>query len=166
MLLDEVHLVRLIKGSNGPDSIVYEGDQVRKSIPEEAADAYRDVYAGTAELLQRYDLQTRHASRLLIPDRTDAQKRQDLRYIIPLGPHRRRAPHHDTDCLWITPLLFKVTLQQIVGKPLPNLPREPGRQRLRVDRVEVAPRGQHVNQAARRRPGWPRRDVPARKTPQ
>src|SRR3712207_8498015 len=109
-----------------------------------------------------YTLSLHHA----LPIWACPEERQNLRYVVPLGSHRRRAPDHDPDGLRIPLLFFEVAPQKVVRKPLPNLPRERARQRLRVNRVEVAPRGQHVGEPPRRRPRRPRWHVPTRKPSQ
>ena len=65
-----------------------------------------------------------------------------------------------------SPVSLPVAVADGVGQRPADVPRRPGRQRLRVDRVEVPPRRQHVRHAPGRRPRRPRRHVPPVQRPQ
>ena len=101
VLLDEVHVVGLVEGGDRGKGVVEEGDQIRKSVPEEAADPDGDVDPRPAELLERDHLEARHPPRLLVPDGSDAEQGEYLGDVVALRPHGRRAPDHDADALRI-----------------------------------------------------------------
>ena len=132
---------------------------MREGVAEEAADAQRHVDAGPAELGQRHDLEAGDALGLLVPRRAHAEQGEGLGDVVAVGAHRRRAPQHEADGPGMGAGLGEVALDEAVGQGRADLPRQPGRDRLGVDGVEVAAGRQHVGGAAARRPARPGRDV-------
>ena len=79
------------------DGVVEHGHHVREGVPEEAADAHRDVDPRPAQLGERDRLQAGDPAGRLVPDRADAEQRQHLGDVVAGGPHRRGAPHRQPD---------------------------------------------------------------------
>ena len=105
-------------------------------------------------------LETGHPPRGVVPHRPDAEQCEHLGDVVARRPHRRGAPHRQPDRrAGTSPVSAQVALDQRLGHRLPGLPGQPGRDRPRVDRVEVAAGRQHVDQPAQRRA---RRARPAR----
>ena len=87
----------------------------------------------------------------------DAEERERLGHVVALRPHRRRAPDHEPDGLGHRAVLGDVTGDELVGEAASDVPRQWRRQRLRVDRIEVAARRQDVRHAAGSARRWARR---------
>ncbi len=60
---------------------------MRKCVAEESADAQRHVHAGSAEMLERDNLNPFKAARLRVPGRLDAQQSKRLSDIVAVGAH-------------------------------------------------------------------------------
>ena len=116
---------------------------------------------GRPSSLGGHDLEAGDPPRRLVPARPAADQRQDLGQVVALGAHRRGAPHGEPDAARVGPGVGQVPGQQRVGQRGADLPGAAGRDRLRVDGVEVAPGRQHVDQPAGRRAGRPGRHVAA-----
>ena len=130
-----------------------------EGVAEEAADAQRHIDARPAELGQRHDLEAGDALGLLVPRGAHAEQGEGLGDVVAVGAHRRRAPQHEAHRPGMGAGLGEVALDDAVGQRRADLPRQPGRDRLRVDGVEVAAGRQHVGGAAARRAARPGRDV-------
>ncbi len=106
--------------------------------------------------------QAGHPPRRVVPDR--ARPPSSASASAMSSPEVRMAlvPHSDspTDS-GHSPVSARWRCQQRVGQRLAGLPRQPARDRLGVDRVEVAAGRQHVDQAAQRRAGRAGRDEAA-----
>ena len=137
---DEVLLVRLVEVGDQPYGVVEHGHHVREGVAEEAGDPYGDVDPRSLQLGQRDDLEVDHAARHLVPHRQHAQQGEDLGDVVAGGAHGRRAPDRQPDGTGVVAGVGEVAGQQRLGHRLPGLERQPGRDRLRVDGVEVATR--------------------------
>lgn len=147
---DVVAVGGLVQLGHRAHRVVDQAHDVRERVPEEAGDADRDVDARPAQLLQAHHVETGHAARGVVPDRAAAEQREDLGDVVALGAHRGRAPDRQTDGLGVLARVLQVPLHQGVGERLPDLPTQPGRDRLGVDGVEVATGRQDVHQPAGR----------------
>ena len=132
-----------------------------EGVAEEARDAHGDVDARAAELGQRDHLDPGDPCVLRVPDRAHAEQGQDLGHVVALGPHRRRAPGDEPDHAGQLAGVALVALEQRVGQAPADVPGQLGRQRARVDGVEVAPGRQHVDATARGAARRPRGHVAA-----
>ncbi len=139
---------------------------MRERVPEEPGDPDGDVDARAPQLRQSYHLEPGHPARGLVPHRTAAQQRQDLRDVVALGAHRRGAPDREPHGLRVLAGVLEIPGDQRVREGLADLPTEPGGNGLGVDRVEVPAGRQDVDQSACRRTGRARRDVTAVQGPQ
>ena len=74
----EVPLGRLVQRGDLPHRVVQQRDHVRERVPEEPADADRDVDAGSAELGQRDHFQAVDPPGRLVPGGAHAHQRQHL----------------------------------------------------------------------------------------
>ena len=109
-----------------------------------------------------HHLEADHAAGLVVPDRPDAQQREHLGDVVALGAHGAGAPDGEADRrAGSAPVSARWRRDQRVGQRRADVPRVARRDRLRVDRVEVPPGRQHVDQPAGRRPGRAGRDVAA-----
>ena len=106
-------------------------------------------------------VETDDPARHLVPARAHAEERQHLGDVVARRAHRRRAPHRETDRPRPLAGVGAVPGEQVVGEALPGLPGESGRDRLRVDGVEVAAGRQHVDETTQGRPRRTGRDVAA-----
>ena len=111
-------------------------------------------------------LEADDAARRVVPHRPNTQQRKHFGDVVARGAHRRRAPHRQADRPRPVTVVVAVARQQRIGHRATGFPGQPRRHRLRVDGVEVAAGGQHVDQAAQRRTRRSRRDEPAVEGPQ
>ena len=158
---DVVVVVALVEGGDEPERVVEQVDDVRERVAEESRDADRDVDPRVAQLLQRDGVESDDATRHLVPAGPDADQGEDLGDVVAGRPHRRGPPDREAHGARPLPRVGAMPREKAVRHRLPGLPREPRRDRLGVDRVEVAARGQDVDQPAQRGPRRAGRDVAA-----
>ena len=131
---DVVVLVGLVERGDRGDRVVEQPHEVREGVAEEAGDAHGHVDPRPAELGQRD--RPRCRSRAASPDATSAARRaargsrprRRPACASPPCPRRRGRPSRGS-----SPVSRSMALEQRVGEPLADLPRQLGRQRARVD---------------------------------
>ena len=96
-----------------------------------------------------------------MPRRPDTEQREDLGHVVALCAHRGGAPGDEADHPRQRAGLGPLAVEQRVGEPPADLPRQLRGQGARVDAVEVAPGREHVDAPAGRRARRARRDVAA-----
>ena len=137
--------------------VVEQLHDVREGVAEEAGDAQGHVDARAAELLARHELEAGDAAGRLVPDRPHAEQPERLGDVVAGGAHRAGAPDHEPDRDRVLAVVGDVALEQRVAERAGHLPRAARRDRLGVDRVEVAAGRQHADEPAGRRAGRPGR---------
>ncbi len=138
----------LVEGRDGAHRVVEQRDNVGEGIPEEAGDPHDHVHPRPAELGKRYHLEAGDPPGRVVPGRPAAEQRQHFRNVVTLRTHRGRAPDGQSHRGRIAPGVGEVAGEQRVGECAAGLPGQSGRDRLRIDRVEVPPGRQHVDQPA------------------
>ena len=161
MLAREILAGRLVQLHDQPGGLVQECDQVGKGVAEETADAHDDIDPRPAKLLEWDHLDAGDPPAFFLPARPNAQERQHLGYIIPVGPHGARAPDADAHRFRKRSGFGDVALQHFAGQLLPDPPCGHRRERAGIDRVEITPGRQDVRHAARWCPARSRRYVTA-----
>ena len=141
--------------------IIEERHDMWERVAEETRDPDGDVDAGPSQFFQGNRLQPDHPAGLLLPDGTDAEQREHLGDVITGGAHRRGSPHGQANGTRVLTGLIQVPGDEVLGCGLAGLPRQPRRDRLRVDGVEIAASRKHVHQAAQRRARRSGRDIAA-----
>ena len=159
VLAREVLFRRFVERDDELDGAIHERDEVRERVAEEAADAERDIDTRPAQTLERHDGQILNAARLRIPDGFHAEQRQHLGDVVTLGSHLRGAPGADADHLRVAALFLEMSGEHFVCELLADPPRGLGRNRPRIDGIEVSARRQDVRHPARGRARGPRRHV-------
>ena len=97
----------------------------------------------------------------VLPARPHAHQRQRLRHVVAAGAHVGGAPGRERDAARIVAVLLRVALEQERRRFPAELPRRRRRHRAGVERIEIAPRRQHLGPAARSaRPRARRHEAP------
>ena len=143
-------VVGLVQFRDGGDRVVDQRDDVRERVAEETRDAQCHVDARPAELRTRNDREAGDAARRLVPLRAYADEGEHLGDVVALRAHRGRTPDGEADAARVLARVGQVAFEQRRGERGADLPGVAGRDRLRVDGVEVAAGRQHVDQPARR----------------
>ena len=150
MLADKVLFGGFVGVHGERERFVEEANQVREGVAEETADAHDDVDPRATEFGEGNDFDARKATAFALPDGTDAKEREDLGDVVPLGSHGAGAPDVDTDRFRI---FFRfgneAPFDDFAGQFLADSPGSLGRECARIDRVEVATRGEDVGHSAR-----------------
>ncbi len=139
---------------------------MREGVPEETGDPHHHVHPGPAELRQGHHLEAGHPPGGVVPGRPAAEQRQHLRDVVTLRAHGGGAPDGQAHRGRVGAGVGEMAGQQRVGERPAGLPGQPGRDRLRVDRVEVPPGRQHAHQPPGGRAGRPGRHEPAAQRPE
>ena len=134
---------------------------MREGIAEESADAKRHIDARAAQFTQGNRLHAIDAARLRIPDGLHSQESERFGDIVALSPHLRCSPDAEADHFGIRAFFLEIARQRLAGQLLTHLPRGGGRQRARIDRIEVAAGGQNARHAARGRARGTSRNIAA-----
>ena len=156
-----IRLGRLVEVRDERHRVVEHGDDVREGVPKEAGDPHGDVDTRPAEFGERDRLQVDDTAGCVVPHRPNTQQRKHFGDVVTRCPHGRRPPHRKADRPRPAAVVLAVPGQQRLGHRAAGFPGQPRRHGLRVDRVEVAPGGQHVDQAPQRRARRARGDEPA-----
>ncbi len=115
---------------------------------------------GRASASRRDDLEPGHAPAGRVPGRPHAHQRQPLRDVVAARAHVRRAPGGQHQRAQPVAMRLQMPLDQHLGRLPAQRPGGRRRHGAAVDRVEVAPRRQHVRPPPRRRARRPGRDEP------
>ena len=103
------------------------------------------------ELGDGQDFESADAGRAVIPERPRAHEQKRERKILAAGAHGGAAPHIHHQRARILAMILEVTAEQFLGGLLGENDGRAGRHGARIDGVEIAPGGQHIGAAARRR---------------
>ena len=142
---------RVVVEPGQTSGVVEHGDHVGEGVAEEPGDADDDIDARPAQLVLGDELDAGHPARLLGPHRAHPQEGEDLSDVVAPGAHAGRAPDDEADGGRGGISLDDVAHDDRFSQLLADVPRQPRRDGLRVDRVEVASRRQDVGHATRRR---------------
>ena len=148
---ERIPIVRLVARGDGTHSLVEQRDLRLEGIAEEARYAQRDIDARMIELGDGQDLDAAHARRALIPHGARAHEEKRERKVLAAGAHGGAAPHIHHQRARPVAVILEVAAEQFLRSLLGEHERRAGRHRARIDGIEIAPGGQHVGAAARRR---------------
>ncbi|SGG56394.1 Uncharacterised protein [Mycobacterium tuberculosis] len=131
----------LVEVGDQPHRVIEHGHHMREGITEKAGDPYRHVDARAAQLGRLHGRQVDDPPRGVVPYRPNPQQRKHFGDVVAGRAHRRGAPHRQPHRPRPPPMLIAVARQQRIGQCHTGFPRQPGRHRLGIHGVEVAPGG-------------------------
>jgi hypothetical protein len=86
VLADEIHLLGFLQGRHGLDRFVNQFHAMGEVVPGNAGNANGDIHTGSAQGVERDDLESLDAS-VGLPHRLDAKEIKNLGHAFAVGPH-------------------------------------------------------------------------------